>query len=71
MDEMTLLRNRLEMAVKLLTKMAYPVPRGLDESVRLNGKLEGVRLALSYLDEEVRCASARILQQRVMEVNPE
>lgn len=53
-DTITLLRERLENGVEFLTEMKETYGISALEELRLAGKLEGVKLALSYLDEEMR-----------------
>jgi hypothetical protein len=57
----TALRYRLERAARELEQIVVrtkPDDRnGVDEVIRLGGKIAGVKLALSYLDEEVRMAA--------------
>lgn len=48
------LRERYEYAVKNLTILRKDYATDAVDHIRLGGKIEGIKLALSYLDEAVR-----------------
>lgn len=57
-NDLTDLRERLDQANRRLAYEANLSRTSADEATRLRGKAEGVRLAMSYLDEIVRTERA-------------
>lgn len=59
MSELQDLRDRLAAAADHLDSLASQQPRHTEEQGRLRGKAEGVRLAMSYMDEALRDEATR------------
>jgi hypothetical protein len=58
MDELKELRDRLDTAQWLLERLATEtLASAFERKARLAGKVEGVKLALSYVDEMLRTAA--------------